>query len=46
MIKELCEMCLRRKVDCGIRKFRRFPWRECKHFLEDKETDNKKVEDR
>ena len=33
--KDLCGMCLRKKVNCGIMEFRNFPWQECKHFHED-----------
>lgn len=33
-MKNLCDMCLRRKVDCGIRKFRAYPWAVCRHFRE------------
>ena len=33
--KELCDMCHRKPV-CGIRKWRKFPWQECRHFLEKK----------
>jgi hypothetical protein len=32
-------MCLRRKVDCGIRKFRRDPWAKCRHFWYDKSNE-------